>query len=133
VNQVPNATLRDTGYAMQTELLDELRRLGQEPPVLDARELLLDPRGVLRELCRRLGIAFDPAMLAWKAGARPEDGVWAPHWYASVHQSTGFQPYEAKKAAFPERLKPLLAQCQPHYERLLALAIRAPAASEVRR
>src|SRR5690606_17851668 len=49
-------TLRDTGLAMQSALLDELEQLGQTPPVLDARELLLDPPGVLAALCARLGI-----------------------------------------------------------------------------
>jgi hypothetical protein len=62
-------------------------------------------------------------MLHWTAGTRPEDGVWAPHWYENVHRSTGFQPYRAKKAPFPSKLEPLLAECQPFYEHLLQLAI----------
>jgi len=118
-------TLRDTGYAMQTGLLRELRALGQEPPVLVARELLLDPRGVLSQLCARLGLAFDERMLSWKPGPRPEDGIWAPHWYANVHRSSGFQKYARKNAPFPERLKPLLAECRPHYAELARLALRA--------
>lgn len=28
--------------------------------------------------------------LRWEAGPIPEDGVWAPWWYKSVHESTGF-------------------------------------------
>jgi hypothetical protein len=129
VNQIPEPTLRDAAYATQSELYDELVALGQSPPVLDAKELLLDPRGVLAELCARLGIAFDPAMLSWRAGARPEDGVWAAHWYESVHRSTGFQPYAPKDAPFPRRLEPLLSECAPHYERLAARAIRAQPAA----
>src|SRR5688572_21538684 len=43
--QIPRPTLRDTGYAVQVALLDELIAAGQDPPVLDARELLLDPPG----------------------------------------------------------------------------------------
>jgi len=118
-------TLRDTGYAMQTGLLRELRALGQEPPVLVARELLLDPRGVLGQLCARLGIGFDERMLSWKPGARPEDGIWAPHWYANVHRSSGFQKYVRKEAPFPARLEPLLAECRPHFAELERLALRA--------
>ena len=121
---LPEATLRDTGYAVLDELYDELRRIGQDPPVLDARELLLDPRSVLGELCERLEIPFDESMLRWEAGPRPEDGVWAPHWYASVHRSTGFEPYRPTRAALPERARPLLAECLPYYERLLPLAIQ---------
>jgi Sulfotransferase domain len=118
-------TLRDTGYAMQTGLLRELRALGQEPPVLVARELLLDPRRVLGELCERLALPFDERMLAWEPGARPEDGVWAPHWYANVHRSRGFQKYVHKDAPFPSRLQPLLAECRPHFAELERLALRA--------
>ena len=117
--------LADTGYAAQTELFEQLRALGQDPPVLDAREILRAPREVLAELCRRLGLAFDAAMLAWEPGPRPEDGVWAPHWYANVHRSRGFEPYRPKTVPFPEDLAGLLAECRPHYQALARVAIRA--------
>lgn len=116
--------LTDTGYAVQTQLFERLRALGQDPPVLDAREVLLAPRKVLSELCRRLGIPFEESMLSWKPGARPEDGVWAPHWYTSVHRSSGFEPYRPKAAPFPEELAELLAECRPHYDALARVAVR---------
>lgn len=122
-NTVENPTLEDTGYADQWRLFEELQKRGQDPPVLDARLLLLDPRGVLMELCRRIGIEFQESMLRWKAGPRPEDGVWAPYWYRSVHRSTGFQPYRAKSAPFPQNLAQLLEECRPFYEKLLKYAI----------
>jgi hypothetical protein len=122
---IARPTLRDTGYAMQTGLLEELRAIGQDPPVLEAREVLTDPRSVLTQLCARLGIPFEEAMLAWRPGPRPEDGVWAPHWYANVHRSSGFERYRAKTAPFPSALEPLLAECRPHYEALARAAIRA--------
>ena len=118
--------LADTGFAAQTALQGELRALGQEPPVLLARELLQNPRAVLEELCRRLSIPFDEAMLTWECGPRPEDGVWAPHWYENVHRSSGFGAPRPRHKAFPEPLRPLLEQCRPHYETLAAAAIRAP-------
>jgi hypothetical protein len=127
VNQIPQPTLRDTGLAAQARLLAELRELGQEPPVLEAREVLRDPRSVLVELCRRLGLPFYEEMLAWPAGPRPYDGVWAPHWYHAVHRSTGFEPYRPKREPFPERLLPLLSECRPHYAALAAAAIPAAA------
>jgi hypothetical protein len=125
VHQIPKPGLSDTGLAVQSELLSELRELGQDPPVLDSRELLLDPPGVLRQLCGRLGIPFEEAMLRWTAGPRPEDGVWARHWYHNLHRSTGFAPYRAKTGPFPPQLAPLLAECRPHYETLCGSAFRA--------
>lgn len=122
--QVPRARLADTGLETQWELYEQLLSVGEQPAVVDSRELLLDPEQVLRQLCRHLGLPFQPAMLEWEAGPRPEDGVWAPHWYQAVHQSTGFAPY-SPKGEFPERLEGLLAECEPWYEMLYARAIRA--------
>jgi len=117
--------LADTGLERQVELLDDLDSRGRAPAVLDARELLLDPQEVLGELCARLDIPFDEAMLSWPAGGRSEDGVWARHWYAGVHRSRGFEPYRPPREPFPERLEPLLERCRPLYARLAERAIRA--------
>jgi len=122
--QVPDAQLADTGLQRQWQLYCSLLEAGQQPAVLDSRELLLDPAGVLRALCGHIGLEFTEAMLSWPAGPRAEDGVWAPHWYHAVHKSTGFGTYEPK-IGFPERLEPLLAECEPWYERLYEKSIRA--------
>lgn len=118
-------TLRDTGLALQTALYHFLCELGQQPAVLDSKQLLLNPRRVLGCLCDHLGLPFDERMLHWPAGPRPEDGVWAPHWYHNVHRSTGFEPYQEKNEPFPPRLLPLLEKCRPHYEALAQVAIQA--------
>ena len=122
--QIPEPTLGDTGLREQVEVLDAELAAGRTPVVLEARELLRDPRGVLREACRRFGLPFDDAMLSWSAGPKPEDGVWARHWYDNVHRSTGFAPYRPKDEPFAARLEPLLAECLPLYERLAEYAIR---------
>jgi hypothetical protein len=124
--QLPHATLSDTGLRRQWELYTELRDSGQHPIVLDSRELLLNPEGVLRQLTLHLNIEFTSGMLTWKAGARDEDGVWAPHWYHAVHKSTGFALYEAK-TDFPDHLQPLLNDCKPWYEKLHDQALRSNA------
>ncbi len=122
--QMPHAQIRDTGLETQWHLYRDLVGLGQQPAILDSRELLLDPGGVLEKLCTQLGIPFEEAMLSWPAGPRPEDGIWAKHWYHSLHESTGFSPYVEKKD-FPEKLEPLLAKCKPWYDKLYEHAIRA--------
>ena len=124
--QLPHATLSDTGLRRQWELYTELVESGQHPIVLDSRELLLNPESVLRQLTLHLNIEFTSGMLTWKAGARDEDGVWAPHWYHAVHRSTGFAPYEAK-INFPDHLQSLLNDCKPWYEKLYEQALRSNA------
>jgi hypothetical protein len=118
-------TLRDTAYKTQVELLEKLLSLGQNPPVLEARELLQNPRSVLQQLCRQINLPFDEGMLHWPAGPKSEDGVWAKYWYENVHRSTGFLPYKSKTTPFPAHLEPLLAECQPYYDQLAQYAIIA--------
>ncbi len=123
--QVGLPTLSDVGYDAQIRILNYLKENGGEVIVLEARQVLLNPENVLRQLCKRIDIPFDAAMLNWSAGARPEDGSWAKYWYKNVHLSTGFAPYKAKKQPFPTRLENLLEICKPYYEQLAALALKA--------
>jgi hypothetical protein len=121
--QLPHARLADTGLQQQWQLFEDLVSSGQQPAVLDSRELLLDPAGVLRQLCEHIELGFSEEMLHWPIGPRAEDGVWAPHWYHAVHQSTGFASYQAK-TDFPSHLEPLLNECAPWYDRLFEHAFR---------
>jgi hypothetical protein len=121
--QLPDATLDDTGFPELVEILDTLLESGDEPVVVDTKLLLLDPAAVLAEMCRRVGLGFDEAMLSWPAGPKPEDGVWARHWYDGVHRSMGWKPYAEKEAVLAEPLVTVLAQAQPMYDRLLPYRI----------
>jgi hypothetical protein len=100
-------------YRMQ-RLIDE--RAGGACPVVDARDVLMDPEGVLRALCAALGVDFINDMLAWPAGRRDTDGVWAPHWYDAVEASTGFKPYMEKTLRLTPAQEDVAAQCRDDYE-----------------
>lgn len=119
IKQVPEPTIESTGLPQQIEIFERVEReTGRTPPVLDARDVLEDPRGMLEQLCARLGLRFTEAMLAWPPGPRDTDGVWAPHWYAAVEQSTGFKPYAPKTETVPARLRAVCAEAMTHYDRL---------------
>jgi len=116
---LPSPQLADTGFETQTELFRATQeQTGAVPPVLDSRDVLENPRGVLSQLCRRLEIPFDEAMLSWPQGSRQSDGIWAPHWYAAVEQSTGFHPYTPRHESLPQELEPVLEECLPLYQEL---------------
>ncbi len=116
--KVEQPTMRDVGYAKQLELYNHLTDIGQQPMVLDSKEILMDPEVKLTDLCAYLGIPFDEAMLSWEKGPRPEDGVWAKHWYYNVHNSTGFKPYEPKADSLPDHLKDLWEKCETIFTKL---------------
>lgn len=124
IKVIPDPSPEDTGLPQQSALFERLVEAGETPPVIDARDVLNDPRGLLRALCAALGVAFDPAMLAWAPGPRPTDGVWAEHWYASVEASTGFRPYAPKPTHVPSRLRPMLADCEAYYAALYPHRLR---------
>jgi hypothetical protein len=116
---LPEPTLADTGLPQQREIFEWVRgRTGMAPPVVDARDVLEDPRGTLTLLCDRLGVPFDEAMLRWPPGRRATDGVWAKYWYDAVERSTSFGPYRPKDEPVPDRLRGLLDHCREIYDEL---------------
>ncbi len=114
----------DIGFVEQEALFQEAGAIaGRPPPVVDADTLLADPRRVLGALCGALAIPFSEKMLAWPAGPRDTDGVWAAHWYDAVNRSTGFgSPRPMPELTDPHLLR-LEAEALPIYERLAAHAL----------
>lgn len=118
-------TLSDIGLVRQVELFDRFANdIGAAPPVVDSDDLLRNPEGILRKLCTALSIPFDTAMLTWPKGRRASDGVWAPAWYGSVEQSTGFTRQAGSDLpSLPEHLQRISDAALPYYERLTAYRI----------
>jgi hypothetical protein len=122
------ASLSDIGFIEQAEIFERVAdQLGAAPPVIDAGDVLADPRGTLGALCAAVGIAFREEMLAWPAGRRQSDGVWAAHWYATVEASTGFAPPrpDVPFEALSDELKPVAEAARPIYERLARHRLRS--------
>jgi hypothetical protein len=117
--QRPDAEAWELGFEQQAHLFDYVRdQLGHAPPVIDAADVLKNPRGVLTALCATLRIPFSDDMLSWPAGRRASDGAWAPHWYAAVERSTGFAPYRALTRELSASQQALVDECAPYYARL---------------
>lgn len=121
VQKRETVTLADIGVTQLSELFDRVAdETGAPPPVVIAEDLQRDPRGVLIQLCRALEVPFSERMLSWPPGRRASDGVWAPHWYESVEQSTGFAPYVPKTVTLPPSLEALAERARPHFDKLYA-------------
>ncbi len=121
--QLPDCGLADTGLTEQVELLDAIVAEGGSPVVIDSQVLLADPAKVLASVCERLELGFEPAMLTWPAGPKPEDGAWAHEWYHNVHQSTGFDPPRPSSRSLPDQLLPVLDEATQLYDRLTEYAL----------
>ncbi len=109
--------LHAIGFIEQAEIFDVVaQKLGHAPPVVDADDILANPRGVLTKLCSACGIGFDDAMLHWPNGPKTCDGVWAPHWYNAAWDSTGFSLPPKKQVELPIALQHIADQAKPYYE-----------------
>jgi len=112
-------TADDVGLAQEVRLFDEVcDRFGVAPPVIDTDEFLLDPEAGLRALCSSFGIPFVAGMLQWPSGPRDSDGNWAPHWYAAVWNSTGFEPPQPRDIRLDADAARVVDACRPLYEKL---------------
>jgi hypothetical protein len=119
VEGAPEPRLEDLGLEQQVDIFELVRRqTGTLPAVVDAADVVADPRRILGLLCETLRLPFTDRMLSWPAGPRETDGIWAKHWYASVEKSTSFEARPHKPRPIPSRLMPLYEQCEDFYHQL---------------
>lgn len=117
---IENPSISEVGYKAHVELIEKLDAMEAPFVVVESRSILEDPEKQLRRICDAAGIEFMDKMLSWEPGARPEDGVWAKHWYTGTHSSSGFARYKPKSAPFPDHLKPLLEESSKYFEKLIS-------------
>jgi hypothetical protein len=122
---IEQPTLDDIGIRRSFELYQWLAEEHLPCLVLDSADVLRNPSGTLAALCAALELPFDDAMLHWQAGARPEDGVWAKHWYGHVHRSTGFAAGNAGGGELSAELAALYDEARPYYDFLAQHALKA--------
>jgi hypothetical protein len=116
----------DIAISYSAELLRLFKDHDWPSLVLHRNQLLNDPESCLEKVCEHLNIDFDPAMLSWPAGARPEDGPWSKFWYAGLHKSTGFSPLKIEEFELAPHLEDLAAQCKSDYNYLLEHCMDIP-------
>jgi hypothetical protein len=116
---------QDIGIIRQWQIYQQVQALtGQALPIVDANDVLQNPERILTALCAKIGIPFQPKMLSWPPGSRRSDGVWHPHWYASVKASTGFAAYVAKTVSLDTQQREVYAAVKPYYAELYARRIQ---------
>ena len=121
----PDLNMHLLGLEEQKEIFEYVQNLtGEVPPIIDSKEVLMNPRRVLSKFCERVGVPFSEEMLSWPRGARDTDGNWGKYWYKNVMNSTGFNDYKPKTEEVSERYAELYLECYSLYEKLHKLRIR---------
>ena len=120
---IQRPTMQDLGYQDQCNLLERMDEHGRPPVVVCSDRLQAHPKKVLQNLCNELGLSWSEDMMTWGAGARPEDGPWAPWWYTGVHASAGWEARKPSEHSVPAHLKELHGSCLDAYHALLERSI----------
>ena len=117
--------LQDLGFVQQAEIFDWVcARTDAPPPVIDARDVLENPKKTLGLLCDAVGVEFSESMLSWPPGLRETDGIWAKHWYGEVARSTTFESYRPRRDEVPKHLVEIHKRCRECYDRLYEHRLR---------
>jgi len=117
--------LSQLGYIQQIDIYNMMKENSAiSPLILDARDLLFDTEGMLKELCSRLNIPYYKSMLSWPIGGRESDGIWGKHWYKNVEASGFFEDYKENDENFPVELEGILEDCMELYQQLYQHRIR---------
>jgi hypothetical protein len=113
-------SLEDVGFLQQAKIFEWVRAdTGAVPAVVDAYDVLENPRRTMALLCDKVGVKFSDSMLSWAPGLRETDGIWAKHWYGEVETSTTFRkPPPQEPEPVPERLRDIYDHCREYYDRL---------------
>ena len=118
-------TAEDIGLPQQAALFAYLTaQSGTSPPVIDASDFLQAPEAHLRAICNYFQIDFSEHMLHWPPGPRASDGIWAPHWYHAVWQSTGFEKPSSKQEKLMPAGAKVAAECHEFYQLLRAYRLK---------
>jgi Sulfotransferase domain len=126
-------TDRDIGIEALFQVFKTIESFSGQPPlVVEANDLIKNPRSFLNQICLHLGIPFSDQMLSWEPGMTPKSTIATPpfpwlwtgelpltNWYSKIHRSTGFIPcQEEPEINLADELMPVLESCLPFYHKL---------------
>ncbi len=111
---------RLVGIPQLERIYDYACEIEDSPPlVIDANDLLRDPKRILGLFCEAIGMSFDPAReISWAPGKHQSDGAWADAWYEKVYQTTRLGSYIPQETKIPAALAGVVERCLPVYERI---------------
>tara|TARA_B110000438_G_scaffold298437_1_gene346688 strand:+ start:2181 stop:2882 length:702 start_codon:yes stop_codon:yes gene_type:complete len=111
----------ELGYHQQLKIFHFHNR---QTPIVDAKDILVDPKGVLLKLCSYFKIEFEKEMLLWDKGPHPQDGIWGRYWYDKLWKSTTFSSYEENNLTIDKKYNHIVEDCVRIYDELYKYRIR---------
>jgi hypothetical protein len=120
----------DIGYPELQVLFEFLTELaGSRPPLIDASDLLAEPKAIMRMYCESaIYDRFEPSMLEWTSGRVEAFDKW-PGWHIEAQHSTGFNQVQKttggkEDLVLPDDVQQLIEQNMLIYNALYAFKMR---------
>lgn len=119
----PDFTFEEAGYEHLHRLFRHAIDLGQEPAIVEARDLSKDTEDTVATYCDALDIPHHPEALSWEPREVPEWKMW-DEWHTDAQESTGIEELPPDPVPLPEELQETYERCLPYYEELSAHRLR---------
>ena len=101
------------------------------PVVIDADDLLMNSRELMKQYCTATGLPFEESMLSWTPGVVLDWTEFKHYkeWHETAMMSTSFMKPTACKAALsttglPKEIKDAVQQALPFYEAMYAVRMK---------
>ena len=126
-------SLDETGFKELYDLFKVVQLVDPNPIVVDADDLLANPRDVMEQYCHATGLPFSEKMLTWTPGEVSdwkEAFVYYKEWHGTAMMSSGFMKPKASKDTQPAaKLRPDIeeAVCEalPYYQAIHDVRLRS--------
>ena len=119
----------DNGIKQLHDLFKTVQLVQPNPVVIDADDLLADPKGIMQQYCSVTGLPFDEGMLTWTPGV-VSDWTRNPYyqeWHGNAMMSSGFMIMKLpdQTAELPKEIREAVEQALPFYEAMYAMRMKS--------
>ena len=106
------------------------------PVVIDADDLLANPRDMMEHFCSATGLPFQETMLTWTPGIVSDwtEFTYYKEWHGTAMMSSGFvkptlSATEIPATAYPQEVVDVIRRSLPFYEAMYAVKMRPHSSS----
>ena len=108
----------DIGFKKQFKIFNKVKKNNLNFIVINADNILINPKKTIKILCKVLKIRFSKKMLSWPKGKRSSDGIWSKVWYKNVELSNTFSKYRKEKINVPKKYKKIYEESLKYYNQM---------------
>lgn len=125
------STGNDNGIEQLYNMFKTVQLVDPNPIVIDADDLLMNPRDIMEQYCSATGLPFQETMLTWTPGIVSDwtEFSYYKEWHGTAMMSSGFiKPTPSTTvlpaAAHPQEVEDTIQQVLPFYEAMYAVRMR---------